>query len=226
MKLIDIEGLDGCGKGIQSVLLKNYYDFIGKKATVLQFPSIGTTTGDNCVEFQRGKYGNPLNASPIFSSLLYAMDRTLFFNEPGRYDEICRNNDYLICDRYKMSNLICNLHKFKTDEDKKKYISFMATAESNIPQEDITIFLAMPLEMNTKLIGKRNRDSSDMNESIEAQAIFRSNAQWIFNNKDYIEWIWSDKYNYKLIVIDCCSDNKLLTPEEIRRKIVSEIIHI
>lgn len=225
MKLIDIEGLDGCGKATQAAMLHSYYDSIGKKSVVLEFPS-ASPAGLQCVKFQRGKFGDPLTEDPIFSSLLYTVDRAIKLNEPFEYRRV-HKSDYVICDRYKMSNLICHLHKLKTDKEKMDYIRFMKTAESDIPQEDITIFLNIPIETSIDFVRQRAKDKSDMNESIEAQKIFRENVQWIFENINFINDLWSDKPTYKFEVISCCNlDGDILTPEAIHKKIVSKIIQI
>lgn len=226
MKVIDIEGLDGCGKRTQSSRLNTRLNSMGYVSQYVDFPS-NHIIGKECEAFQCGKYGNPLEVDPYLSSMLYATDRLEVITGNEKFYDHIKSCDYLICDRYKMSNLICHLHKFDDDNSRREFIANMAKVESSIPQEDITIFLRLPTRLSMKLITDRVKNKNDLCESIESQTIFEKNADWIFLHQEFIEDVLSPKKNYKISFIDCYDeDDNILSPNVIHTKILSEIIQI
>lgn len=210
-KLIVIEGTDGSGKETQSKKVLEY--LINKKFKVkrFSFPVYDSPTGKIVGASYLGKpeLGQSVfeetsaNVDPIVSSLYYAADRR--YNFLKEIEKEIYINDYIILDRYTMSNMGHQAGKAKTKKEKDKILDFIEKLEFDLcelPRPDIVIFLHMPYEATIEL--RKNRLSGDGNENNQAHLI---NAE-----KTYL--YIAKKYNWKYI--NCIKTKKYNLPSDIK----------
>lgn len=189
-KIIVIEGVDGSGKSTQSELLINYLRSKNKKVFFVHFPYYDSETGQEIAKYLRGEspyarnFNENMRHDPIVE--LFALNKEEFF-----YDnkEIFNEYDYVIFDRYSLSNGICHqaiflnqhLYKYKKDDhtsfftdnilrsmnyinerSKKLFKSIIDKEheELQLPKPFITFVLVPTIERVRKTLAKRAEDNS------------------------------------------------------------------
>src|SRR5579872_3745025 len=101
--LIDIEGIDGSGKGTQARLLTDRLLASGVSATLVSFPRYDATLFGKAVgEFLNGEFGSLDTVHPFLVSLLFAGDR---FESKAYLLEAMRTSQIVVLDRYVPSNV-------------------------------------------------------------------------------------------------------------------------
>lgn len=96
MLIINLEGLDGCGKSTQIEAIKNHYESMGKTVHHIHFPNYETPIGNLIGQVLRKEVEI---TDPTAFQLLYAADR----HENMKKIPKC---DVLIVDRYVMSSMV------------------------------------------------------------------------------------------------------------------------
>ena len=218
-KIIVIEGTDSSGKATQSEKLLKRLNDEGKKAIALSFPCYDTPTGKivggpllGKPEIGESFFGDEtLTLDPKITCLYYAADRKYNMK---KVDEYLDKGYYVILDRYVTSNLAHQGGKI-LDKDERFYIyQWIDKLEYwllDLPKPDITIFLHVPYDFSKELM--KTREHLDINEKSEEHL---KNAE-----KAYIEL--SELYNWSKI--ECISDNKLRTIEDINDEIYNIVIN-
>src|SRR5262249_54560321 len=101
--LIDIEGIDGSGKGTQAGRLWERLIASGVSATLVSFPRYDATLFGKAVgEFLNGEFGALDKVHPLIVSLLFAGDR---FESKAYLLDKMRSSDVVVLDRYVPSNV-------------------------------------------------------------------------------------------------------------------------
>ncbi|MFO1019900.1 MAG: hypothetical protein U0903_04295 [Planctomycetales bacterium] len=101
--LIDIEGIDGSGKGTQAALLQKRLQAEGFRTSLISFPRYKETFfGGRVASFLNGQFGTLEQVDPFLVSLLYAGDR--LESREWLLEQIAQH-DVVIFDRYVSSNL-------------------------------------------------------------------------------------------------------------------------
>lgn len=104
-KLIVIEGAcDGIGKTTQYNLLKEYLEKNGYSVCSHHFPTYDSKQGKLTEYYLNGDFGNPSDLSPYLVNSIYAVDRSITWNDKlkAAYDK----GDIILLDRYTTSSLI------------------------------------------------------------------------------------------------------------------------
>lgn len=104
-RIIAIEGLDGTGKESVAREVMTLANAHGIETKMVSFPRYGTSTGDMCDAYQRGKFGNPAETDPFLSAGLYTHDRLEWFKTNEFYQNL-HGSQMLILDRSYYSNFI------------------------------------------------------------------------------------------------------------------------
>ena len=210
-KIIVIEGVNDSGKETQSKLLAKTLKEEGYKVVEFSFPMYKSPTGKifkNCV---LGKDGNGYfeegyeNLDPYVVCLYTAADRKYHKEKTERY----LKNDYIvILNRYTSSNMAHQGSRYSDSEERFYMYQWIDKLEYwllKLPKPDCTILLKVPAKY--------------LNQLSEKQVAFNFQED-IFDQdsvlKAYIEL--SELYNWDSI--DCVSNNKMKSVEEIHEEIM------
>lgn len=210
-KIIVIEGVNDSGKETQSKLLAKTLKEEGYKVVEFSFPMYKSPTGKifkNCV---LGKDGNGYfeegyeNLDPYVVCLYTAADRKYHKEKIERY----LKNDYIvILNRYTSSNMAHQGSRYRDSEERFYMYQWIDKLEYwllKLPKPDCTILLKVPAKY--------------LNQLSEKQVAFNFQED-IFDQdsvlKAYIEL--SELYNWDSI--DCVSNNKMKSVEEIHEEIM------
>ena len=210
-KIIVIEGVNDSGKETQSKLLAKTLKEEGYKVVEFSFPMYKSPTGKifkNCV---LGKDGNGYfeegyeNLDPYVVCLYTAADRKYHKEKIERY----LKNDYIvILNRYTSSNMAHQGSRYSDSEERFYTYQWIDKLEYwllKLPKPDCTILLKVPAKY--------------LNQLSEKQVAFNFQED-IFDQdsvlKAYIEL--SELYNWDSI--DCVSNNKMKSVEEIHEEIM------
>lgn len=207
--IIDIEGIDGVGKGTQSKILYDRLLAEGYSAKFLTFPNYDSFFGKMVGNYLNGNYGN-LSSVPVeFSTLLYALDRWQQFST-----DICErkeSNTIYVIDRYVLSNLAHQVSKLPY-EKREHFTRWIVQLEYNIfkiPKPSIVLILDGDPNITCKYILKKEtrsytKDKMDIHEQ----------------DKNYLNEVrntFSDlsKTNDSFHLINCTNGKKLRPINEI-----------
>ena len=210
-KIIVIEGVNDSGKETQSKLLAKTLKEEGYKVVEFSFPMYKSPTGKifkNCV---LGKDGNGYfeegyeNLDPYVVCLYTAADRKYHKEKIERY---LKNDSIVILNRYTSSNMAHQGSRYSNSEERFYMYQWIDKLEYwllKLPKPDCTILLKVPAKY--------------LNQLSEKQVAFNFQED-IFDQdsvlKAYIEL--SELYNWDSI--DCVSNNKMKSVEEIHEEIM------
>ena len=153
--LIDIEGIDGSGKGTQAQRLRETLTQAGKTCGIISFPRYSQTLfGQIAGEFLNGRFGSLDQVHPLLAAIVFAGDRAESRRE---LNEMIANHDVVIFDRYVPSNIAHQAAKV-TGAEREELIARIERIEYDIfelPRADLTILIDMPVEFAQRLIARK-----------------------------------------------------------------------
>lgn len=216
-KIIVIEGTDCSGKETQTKLLIDRLLKDNVCIDSFSFPNYNSPTGKIVGGPYLGKESIcdgwfPEGASsvdPYVAMSLFGADRR--YNLPIIMDKLKKG--HLLLDRYVFSNMAHQACKAKNVSDRNKLIDKIYKYEFDIlelPKPDIAIFLYMPYEYGLVLKNKRDEKLDQHEASYENQV-----------NSISVYLYLSKLYNF--IKIDCVSDGKIRSVEDINDEIYSKV---
>ncbi len=152
--IIDIEGIDGSGKKVQSERLLAYLEGRGFRCRLISFPNYDSPSSQPVKMYLNGDLGENDSLNGFQASALFAVDRlaTMRTLDWQQYD-------YLIMDRYTPSNMIHQSTRITDPQQLDQFLDWVADFEYNklaLPQPDCTLFLNLPFETSQRLIQQRN----------------------------------------------------------------------
>ncbi|MDD3303110.1 MAG: deoxynucleoside kinase [Candidatus Gracilibacteria bacterium] len=223
---IVIEGIDGSGKGTQTILLKEKLEILGKKVKIIDYPRYGKKGAFFVEKYLNGEYGKDVNYKT--ASLFYALDR---YDSSIDIKKYLIEYDYVISNRYTTSNMIHQSGKIiKEFEDKtvqkkelKIFLDWLIDMEYNIlsiPKPDKVIFLDVKPEVAIKLIEKKEKREyikGDKNKDIHEE-----DDKHLENAYKIAKKI-AKKYDWK--TIKCTENKKILDKSSITNLILKNIIN-
>lgn len=183
-KIIVFEGLDCSFKETNSKRLKEKLKEKGFSVYLHSFPSYNRESSYFVRKYLSGAYGNPTKLDPVLSSFFYALDRYDTFEQ-----EVSRDVDYIIFDRYAGSNLIYQGAKFGTRAELSQFITYMHLIEYNVfkmPEANLTLFMDVPYKISRKLMEEKpNRDAHESNEEYQKRVyetadIVAAKEDWVY----------------------------------------------
>ncbi len=154
-KLIVIDGTDGSGKTTQAKLLVDYLRKHHYRAKYIDFPRYYSSFHGKMVgRYLRGDFGRLSDVNPYLASLTYALDRLTAREE---LEDWLRSGYIVVANRYTSSNMAHQTSRVKKSERKKflKWLIEMEYKVHKLPQENITIFLHVPVAIGQKLVDKK-----------------------------------------------------------------------
>ncbi|MBA7584069.1 Thymidylate kinase [subsurface metagenome] len=222
MPFVVIEGLDGAGKSTQINLLQ---DYLGKKRieyNYLHFPRTNSQFfGEMIARFLRGEFGDISTVDPYIVALLYAGDRK---DAASLIETWIKSGNLVLVDRYVFSNIAFQCAKLLNPDERellKKWILKLEYEYYNIPKPDINLFLDVPFKFTAQRLSNA-REGSERDYLNGKQDIHEANLE--FQNRVREIYLQEVDSNEKIEIINCSeSDDKILTPEEIFKKILTTL---
>ena len=206
--LIDIEGIDGSGKGTQAQRLIERLDSSGISASLLSFPRYEATLFGRAVgEFLNGAFGSLDQVHPFLVSLLFAGDR---FESKAVLLEAMRRNAVVVLDRYVPSNVAHQASKLEGAgrRELRERILKLEFEIFGLPRPDLVLLLDLPVERAQELIARKKvRQYTDRKADIqEADAAYLARVREV-----YLELAGGSEWQ----TIDCCEGDRLRSIAEI-----------
>jgi thymidylate kinase len=206
---IALEGSDGSGKGTQTDMLVRALEALGYKVARVSFPRYKDTCGGKLLfevlKSDRASYYDFLHTSPETASLIYAADR---LESVPWLEQLAEENDVIIFDRAVGSNLVHQGGKFKSDDDRRKFLEFIDRIEyqSGFPRPDMTIFLSLPFEISMARAKARAEKMGEKADVVEVDENYmrQSHRSGVFYA---LECGWT--------IVDGMQGSKELSPEAI-----------
>lgn len=211
--LIDIEGIDGSGKGTQARLLYDRLIASGVSAALVSFPRYDATLFGKAVgEFLNGEFGSLATVHPFLVSLLFAGDR---FESKNYLLEAMRTSKVVVLDRYVPSNVAHQASKLDgaARVDLTKRILEIEFTIFGLPRPEVVLLLDLPVDVAQKLISKKSaRNYTNRKADIqEADAAYLARVREVYHDLARSESNWH--------TVACCDGDRLRSPEEIAGEI-------
>ena len=153
--LIDIEGIDGAGKGTQARLLCERLQAAGVSHRLLSFPRYAETLfGQIAGEFLNGRFGNLDEVHPLLAALIFAGDRAESRDVLlGALD----TNAVVVLDRYIPSNIAHQAAKRRGAERAEliERINRIEYEINRLPAPTLTVLLDLPAPVAQTLIASK-----------------------------------------------------------------------
>ncbi|OGM89694.1 hypothetical protein A3J77_01680 [Candidatus Wolfebacteria bacterium RBG_13_41_7] len=226
-KFIVFEGLDNSGKSTQTKMLLERLRKEGIKVSKIDFPRHGEPGAWLVDNYLVGKYGSAKEIGPYVPSIFYACDR---FDASMDIRKRLKSGQLVICDRYVASNIGHQGGKISDKKKREKYLTWLHELEYDvfkIPKPDITVILKNSPELSMKLSKKKGGDAE---KRARKKSYLRGQKSDIHENdlthlKQTIDsYLWvAKKFPKEYKIIECIKSGKMLTPDEVHKKIWEEV---
>jgi dTMP kinase len=215
--LIDLEGIDGSGKGTQARQLCLRLRESGISAALVSFPRYTATLFGRAVgAFLNGEFGSLDQVHPFLVSLLFAGDR---FESKQFLLAQMAEHEVVVLDRYVPSNVAHQASKLDGRE-RTELISRILEIEYQIyamPQPNIVVLLDLPVETAQQLITqKATRQYTDRIADIQ-----EADASYLARVRDVYHELVKAEPNWRRI--QCLDGARLRSVSEISDLVWSEV---
>lgn len=216
-KLIVFEGADGSGKTTQAKLLVSFLKYNKISNSYISFPRYEESLwGRQVSRYLHGDFGKLNEVDPYFASMLYAGDR---MSASAIINKWLNDGKVVVCNRYIGSNIAHMAGKLRSpakgearlgrQSEKSKFIKWLEELEyeeNRIPNEDLVIFLYVPVGVSRKLIKNRKLDihEADLNYLGRVLDVYELYAR---SHKNWVK-------------VDCTDGGQILPKEEIHKKVL------
>lgn len=207
--LIDLEGIDGSGKGTQARLLCDRFERSGVSAKLVSFPRYEATLFGRAVgEFLNGRFGTLNDVHPFLVSLLFAGDR---FESKSFLLQAIAGHAVVVLDRYVPSNVAHQASKASGAEraELQRRILEIEFDIFGLPRPDLVLLLDLPVRVAQQLIAKKSaRNYTTARADIqEADAGYLERVRDVYHDLARQEPAWQ--------TIACCDGGGLRTVDQI-----------
>jgi dTMP kinase len=211
--LIDIEGIDGSGKGTQARILCDRLIASGVTACVISFPRYDATFfGKSIGEFLNGRFGTLDEVHPFLVALLFAGDR---FESKNALRDAMAAHEVVVLDRYVPSNVAHQAAKLDCPEREElaRRILQLEFEIYGLPKADLVLLLEIPVSTAQELIARKARRSytSRSADLQEADGRYLQRVREMYLDLARADPNWH--------VIPCTSQQSLRSVEEIGEQI-------
>lgn len=222
-KLFVIDGLDGSGKKTQAELVYRWLLDNGYNAYKIEFPEYTSKSSGPVQMYLNGEIGtDTMSLAPKMCSTFYAVDRAIQYVKTFK-SMLDQEDSIVITDRYISANIIHQGGKIKDLDERREFFKWAYEFEigtMGIPEEDITLFLEVPVGKSQELMTNRYKGDESKKDIHEC-------------NTDYLEMCYeSSKYalgimkqlGHKWERINCIDkENNIRTIEDINNEILLKI---
>lgn len=215
--LVDIEGIDGSGKGTQAQRLVERLKQHGCRTSLLSFPRYAATRFGRAVgDFLNGRFGRLDEVHPFLVSLLFAGDR---FESRDVLRDALQTSDVVVLDRYVASNVAHQASK-RDGAEREELTRAILDLEFGIyelPQPDVVVLLDLSPDVAQQLVAKKAaRSYTNRQADIqEADRDYLGRCREVYLRLAQTEPRWR--------LIPCCDGPRLRTVEEIANDVWSVI---
>jgi dTMP kinase len=211
--LIDIEGIDGSGKGTQAKILCDRFLAAGVSAALVSFPRYDATLfGKTVGEYLNGRFGSLAAVHPFLVSLLFAGDR--FESKPFLLEAL-RTSAVVVLDRYVPSNVAHQAAKLEgpARADLTAKILEIEFGIFGLPRPDLVLLLDLPVAVAQDLIARKQaRNYTSCKADIQ-----EADGGYLERVRDVYHALARSEPNWKSI--SCCDGPRLRTIDEIAETI-------
>lgn len=158
--LIAVEGVDGAGKRTLSGGLRDAFEAAGKSVATCAFPRYGQSVpADVAHEALHGRHGD-LASSVYAMAMLFALDRA---GAVKHIDELRRDHDVVILDRYVASNAAYSAARLHQDAagEVAAWVYEMEYRRLGLPMPDWQVLLGVSAELASQRARQRARQEAD-----------------------------------------------------------------
>jgi len=212
-KLIVIEGLDGSGKATQAEKLYQTLKAQEKNVIKVSFPDYESDSSALVKMYLKGEFGSdPDSVNPYAASSFYAVDR--FASYAKNWKEFYLNGGIVVADRYTTSNAVHQCSKLPS-EQWKDFINWLFHYEYEllgIPTPYCTVYLRVDPDVSQELMTKRYKGNEKKKD------IHELNVKYLKRSREAADFC-AKMLNWN--VIECISDGKMRSVEEIAEDILS-----
>ena len=220
-KLIVIDGTDGSGKATQVDLLVEALKKEGRKVKVVDFPEyysnfFGKFIG-HCLSEQ---YYNFVSVHPKIASVLYAADR---FEGKGKIEKWLKEGYTVVANRYASSNQIHQGGKISNIKKREAFIGWLAEMEYGvfkIPKPDVVFYLNLPMNIITRLIKERNKNSTRTYLGAKKDLVEKDKKYMTNSNKSAL---WLAKTQKNWVKIECAKRDEIRSRPDIHEEIYEKV---
>ena len=217
-KLFVIDGTDGSGKQTQFEKLQKRLLKDGIEYKTVSFPNYDSPSSSLVKMYLSGEFGeHAKDVSPYIASTFYAADRYATYTT--QYKEYYENGGIILADRYTTANMVHQAGKIKDKQEREKFLNWLWDFEFNLyglPEPTEVFFLKMPPETSLELI--KNRENKFTHES--QKDIHERDKNHIIDSFNAACDV-AQKYNW--YTVECVSNNKIRTIDDIHEEIYQEI---
>lgn len=219
--LIVIDGIDGSGKATQARLLEQRFKKEGRKVQTIDFPQYEENFFGKLIgEYLSGKFGDFASVDPRLASLLYAADR---FESSSRIQSWLSEGFVVIVDRYVSANQIHQGGKINSSKERKAFLSWLEVMEHGvfrIPRPDMVIYLDVPFEVSQARL--KEKTAKDKKKYLKGgRDVVEQNERYLRESRKSALLLHKANAHWKKI--DAYEEGRLLTPDEVHKKVYSII---
>ena len=197
--LIAIEGIDGAGKGTQSKQLLAHIRNLGYAAELLSFPRYKITHSSKMITaYLNGEFGVLQDVPPAFAATLFALDR---MESRTRLEQMCRECDLVIADRYVASNAAYQSARIAMSE-RTMFVEWLLNLEYEVyrlPKPDLTFFLDVHTFTSKELVAKK--ETRIYTEQV--YDLHERDLTYLSNVREAYHWLIGLQILDPLHIIDC-----------------------
>jgi dTMP kinase len=154
--LLEIEGIDGSGKGTQAARLAETATAAGRSVATFSFPTYdGNPFSRAVADYLNGAFGGADEVHPELAGLLYACDR---WHARPQLMAALEKSDLVVLDRYVASNLAHQGSKLQGDE-RERLLAWLVEVEYGefaLPRPDLVVLLDAPPALARELVGRKS----------------------------------------------------------------------
>jgi dTMP kinase len=211
--LIDIEGIDGSGKGTQARLLVRRFENAGVSARLISFPRYEATLFGRAVgEFLNGRFGALDEVHPFLVSLLFAGDR---FESKSFLLGAMQTCEVVVLDRYVPSNVAHQAAKLDgaARTDLSRRILEIEYGLFSLPKPDLVLLLDLPVKTAQSLIAQKGARGYTAKKADlqEADGPYLERVRDVYEELARTEARWQR--------ISCCEGDHLRPVDEIAEEV-------